>query len=112
MGVTLGGWRGTRGVRRMAIAAACTGAVGIGLLVSGAAQAADTFPVRIVPVDEVDPGDAAHVLDVQGGLTFGEVQSLLDDLRSSDDGDAPILVPLGIPGLDAYDLPSTTVTVD
>jgi hypothetical protein len=103
---------GTRGVRRLAIAAAVTGVAGLALLVSGAAQAADTFPVRIVPVDAVDPGDAAHVLDVTGGVTFDEVQSLLDDLRSGEDADAPILVPLGIPGLDAYDLPSTTVTVD
>jgi hypothetical protein len=96
----------------MALAAAFTGAVGVLLLASGAARAAETFAVRVVPVDAVDPGDLTHVLDLRGGVTYAETQRLLDDLGDGADAESPILLPLGIPGLDAYDLPDTTVTVD
>lgn len=90
---------------------------GIGLLLATAAQADDTFPVRLVPAGSSVP-DGARLFDLASApTTYGSAVSLLTSLRDAEpaeDADgAAILVPLAIDAMDAFDLPHTTLsTVD
>ncbi|HEX4905873.1 MAG TPA: hypothetical protein VFU93_10500 [Acidimicrobiales bacterium] len=95
--------------RRAVVGVVISLAAGIGVLLSGAAQADETFAVSIVPL-ELEQGTTARVLDLAAETTFAQTQALLDELRDAS-AEGAILVPLGIPGLEPFDLPNTSASV-